>query len=82
MDCYAEAYNQKEKNKITMIDYNSWLIGVYVAKAISSCFERSCKYPDKPFGIIEQKPMTLEEARKIEENKIRQYMSGGGRNGR
>lgn len=83
MECYSESYNYKIRNKIEMIDYQSWLSGVYIAKAIQSCFSKSGNYPEKPFGLKEeQKPMTLEEARRIEENKIRQYMSGGGRNGR
>lgn len=42
----------------------SYMNGLYVAKAISACFSKGNKYPDKPIGILgekTQKEMTEEE---------------------
>ena len=82
-EIYKKSYEQIQKNEMLKKDYDSWLLGLYVKSSILSSLTKDNKYPEKPFGLKEeQKPMTLEEARRIEENKIRQYMSGGGRNGR
>lgn len=46
----------------------SYMNGLYVAKAVSACFSKGNKYPEKPIGIIdfgkeEGKEMTEEEKR-------------------
>lgn len=33
----------------------SYMNGLYVAKAISACFSKGNKYPDKPIGIFNEK---------------------------
>lgn len=81
---YLQAYMKSYDEKKQEVDNNAWLNGVYVLYAIGSCLSSNNKYPEKPISLdeYEKKNMTIEQLRQIEENKIRQYMSGGGTNGR
>ena len=58
---YADAYNEKQKEK----DYLNWQLGQYIQCAIGSCFEKNCKYPDKPmfYAREEEKPKTVFDMR-------------------
>ena len=54
---FFEAEKIKQEQKYKDINYTAWLNGMYVASAISACFSKNTKYPEKPY-----------EAKKEEEN--------------
>jgi hypothetical protein len=54
---FMKAHNMKEEEEYKQINYTAWLNGMYVASAISACFSKNSKYPEKPY-----------EAKKEEEN--------------
>lgn len=41
-----------------MVDYQSWLGGMYVAHAISACFAKRAQYPKRPMATKEEEPGT------------------------
>ena len=51
---YEEVYLDRLKEK----DVLNWQLGQYILCAIGSCFEKNCKYPDKPmfYAHEEEKP--------------------------
>lgn len=48
---YEEAYIDRLKEK----DCLNWQLGQYIQCAIGSCFEKNCKYPDKPMFYAREK---------------------------
>lgn len=54
---FFEAEKIKQEQKYKDINYTAWLNGMYVASAISACFSKNTKYPEKPY-----------EAKREEEN--------------
>lgn len=58
---YEEAYLDRLKEK----DCLNWQLGQYIQCAIGSCFEKNCKYPDKPmfYAREEEKPKTVFDMR-------------------
>ena len=57
-----DAYNKEKQEKYEFQEYISWLNGMYVSYAISSCFSKSGAYPDKP--ITQEKETVTEEEKK------------------
>ena len=51
MEIYHDAYEDKRKEQIEMIEYQAWMYGIYIECAIASAFSSDNKYPEKPFGI-------------------------------
>ena len=48
---FFEAYTEKQKDNMYMNNNYAWLIGQYVAEAISANFSKSHRYPDKPLKL-------------------------------
>lgn len=52
----------------------AWMNGLYFAKAISACFSKQNKYPDKPLQLFkpkeEEKELTEEEIQREREKLI------------
>lgn len=48
---YKEKTIFKQQEKMEFINYQSWLNGIYVAKAISACFSKEHSYPIKPIDM-------------------------------
>lgn len=61
---YQDAKTEEVEMRSKVTDYTAWLNGVYVAKAIASCFSKGAKYPDKPFGT-ETKEVSPEDEFKL-----------------
>lgn len=58
----SEKTKRDQKEKIEFINLSTWLNGVYMTKAISACFSKDSKYPEKPIDLESDKPeKTLEE---------------------
>lgn len=73
---YRNSYMEKEKQKIEiqkeMINYQSWLQGLYNFRAITGALSKNPRYLDKPIEL-NAKPKTkreqkLEIAQKVKEN--------------
>lgn len=45
-----EAETQRHNGNVT----DAWIYGSYNARAISACFGKNSRYPDKPDGLIER----------------------------
>lgn len=63
---FWEADKIRIQSRMAANETVSYMNGLYVAKAISACFSKGNKYPDKPIGIFSfnektQKEMTEEE---------------------
>ncbi len=68
---YRNSYMQKMEQDIKLqqeiINYQSWLQGLYIQKAIASNFSKQVKYFEKPIDFNE-KPKTKQEiAQRIKE---------------
>lgn len=61
-----EAYNKKNQEKYEFNEYISWLNGMYVSYAISSCFSKSGAYPDKPVTQDKETATDEETGQQIE----------------
>ena len=69
-------YKLENENKKNIIQYHSWLTGLYVKVAIGSSLSKKTKYPDKPYDepqeevnqISIDENSTLEERIQAEEN--------------
>ncbi len=86
LQIYLKVYENKRKTEMEKLETTCYVNGIYMLRAIAPFFGGE-KFPEKPIGILvdvkeQEKKLTLQELRQIEENKIRQYMSGGGINGR
>lgn len=65
---YHSLYTRKMEQRQQEIDYCAWLQGVYICKAIASCFSKNQKYPKEPAYIKQanmQKQNKAEVAKKI-----------------
>lgn len=66
MFAYQDAYIEQKKQEIQLIDVSAYYNGLYVQQAISSCFNKKSKYPEKPLSLTEkQKPLSGEEQFKL-----------------
>lgn len=59
LDVYQEEYERKQQEEADMMDYSSWLSGLYVKDAITAAFKG--KYPDNPYHVIEREEQEREE---------------------
>lgn len=48
---FIKAFSLKQKQ----LDYNMWLQGMYIQKAVGSNLSKECKYPNKPFTMLKEK---------------------------
>ena len=54
-------YEEKYKRDVDRMDQDAWLSGLYVSRAIASCFSKNAKYPKKPYTYKEAQ-QSLEES--------------------
>lgn len=77
---YRNLYIQKIEQDIElqkqMINYQSWLQGLYNYNAIASAFSKNAKYFEKPIEF-NSKPKTIEEKRQELMHKIKAQKSRG-----
>lgn len=75
---YRTSFIKKREEEIEYqheyINYQAWLTGVYVLQAIGAWSNKKTKYPDKPYGIKENK--TSNSLVKLEA-KIKRQLSNG-----
>ena len=57
---YEKGKRDEIETQVKLIEYQSWLSGLYVKSAISSALSGKVKYPDKPITEKTKKPQ-LEE---------------------
>lgn len=70
---YHSLYIQKEEIEKQKIDFNAWLQGYYVCKAIATCFSKGQKYPKKPIFAEEINHNRTNKA--MVANKIRESLN-------
>lgn len=57
---YEKGKRDEIETQVKLIEYQSWLSGLYVKSAVSSALSGKAKYPDKPITEKTKKPQ-LEE---------------------
>lgn len=50
-----EPFRSAYQKKADISNYNAWLNGIYVLKAIAACFGNNSKYPSEPYKTVESK---------------------------
>lgn len=61
LDVYQKEYERKQQEKADMIDYASWLNGMYVMEAVSSLFSKNNNYSEKPHHLLEKEEKERED---------------------
>lgn len=67
---YYEAQKERQETELDNIEYQTWLTGLYVQRAVGSVLSSKCKYPEKPFNFTTkaiEKQKNLEASGKSEE---------------
>lgn len=71
MYVYQDAYIEQKKQEMKMLDISAYYNGMYVQRAIASCFGKNAKYPEKPLLIQKQMKEEIEQEKELtEEQKI------------
>ena len=55
----AEAFQERS-------NFTAWLNGIYISHAISACFAKNAKYPDRPIDLTGKENRTEQDAVKFE----------------
>ena len=66
---FFEAYKEKQKDEVDKINFQSWLSGVYIERAIGSSLSKKVKYFSEPINLEGGKELTPEE--KYEDIRVR-----------
>lgn len=62
MYLYQENFIKEKEEQIKLLDVAAYYQGLYVQQAITSCFSKKAKYPEKPLSLTEkQQPLSGEE---------------------
>lgn len=66
MYMYQDNYIKEKETQIKLLDASAYYNGMYVQRAIASCFNKKVKYPEKPYSLVEkEKPLSGEEQFKL-----------------
>ena len=58
---YEKGKRDEIETQVKLIEYQSWLSGLYVKSAVSSALSDKAKYPDKPITEKTKKPQIEEK---------------------
>lgn len=58
---YEKSKRDEIETQVKLIEYQSWLSGLYVKSAVSSALSNKAKYPDKPITEKTKKPQIEEK---------------------
>lgn len=61
MELYQNAKKDDVERQQKIIDYTGWLNGMYVTRAISSCFSKRGRYPNQPISLNEERQELSDE---------------------
>lgn len=66
MYMYQDNFIKEKEAEIKLLDVSAYYNGMYVQRAIASCFNKKVKYPQKPYSLVEKaKPLSGEEQFKL-----------------
>lgn len=66
---FRQAWKMKQKQEAERDNWVAWLNGKYITDAITACFAKSAKYPEKPYEKQEElKPKNEKERKKMVNN--------------
>jgi len=54
MKPFLKQYDNMTKNQRDMINFQAYMTGIYVQRAIASCFDKNSVYPTEPLDIRSQ----------------------------
>ena len=58
---HCDCTEHEIETQVKLIEYQSWLSGLYVKSAVSSALSNKAKYPDKPITEKTKKPQIEEK---------------------
>lgn len=58
---FQEADKIKFERERETTNVTAWINGIYITKAISACFAKNAKYPEKPIDFTGKNQLTLEQ---------------------
>lgn len=73
MYAYQDAYIEKKKQELKMLDISAYYNGMYTLQAIASCFSKNTKYPEKPYSIQKQEEKSIEQNVELTDEQKIQY---------
>lgn len=73
MYVYQDAYIEQKKQEMKMLDISAYYNGMYVQRAIASCFSKNAKYPEKPLLIQKQMKEEIEQEKELTEEQKMKY---------
>lgn len=74
--CFVKEEIRKAELESDLINYQSWLTGMYVFHAIASAFGKNTKYPSKPFELRSRSKNKIDRAKELEQ-KIKSNLKHG-----
>ena len=54
MYMYQDNFIKEKEEQLKMLDVAAFYQGLYVKQAITSCFDKRTKYPQKPLSLVER----------------------------
>lgn len=73
LNSFIGAFEIKLRRQMDVINYQSWLNGIYQMSAISSLLNQSNKYPESPYDF--SRTISMEERAQIEADLFRAYVA-------
>ena len=58
---FAKVFKNKKEEEREIINYTAWLNGIYVSRAIGSCFSKENHYPQSPIDLTGKNQLTLKQ---------------------
>lgn len=95
MKPFLDVYEQNQREERDRLNFHAYMTGIYIRDAISACFSKNGKYPDKPYDLRSQEEkasaispeeyarrMILMKEYQDKERKLQEKFGGGEMNGR
>jgi hypothetical protein len=62
---FTKVFIEKKEEERALINYTSWLTGLYISHSIGACFSKNAKYPDKPFDLTAKEQDSKDDAERF-----------------
>lgn len=61
LDVYQKEFEQKQQQEVDLMDYASWLNGLYLMEAVSSLLSKKNNFSEKPHHLLDKEEKVREE---------------------
>lgn len=63
LEPYIRAHEIREKRRLEEINFEGWIVGVYITYALGCAFSQNSQYPEKPFDLFGESLSSEERGR-------------------